>query len=276
MYNSTSRALFSSSISDPSSFVDYFPTGESKRGYYDANISPGGKWIVLNHKGPNAPYTFVMSSSDPSKNKTLRTNTDIENAHLVYNLPKTVVTRLPMKYSQDYKLDFQGINARITYPVGFSNERKHFYPLFVTFYGGPDSQTVTDQFKINILTYMASHWQNGTLPPPLEQALSDRNHSLHKRSGLALDALIHEHLVKRSLPTDMSALEAYRRFTAQPPFVVLEIDGRGTGCRGQPFRFSVTRQMGTVEADDILDSVSQFVKNNDFIDPQKVALWGMF
>jgi dipeptidyl aminopeptidase/acylaminoacyl peptidase len=146
-------------------------------------------------------------------------------------------------------------NAKVIYPVLFNESLKHFYPLLVQTYNGPNSQRVTKSFGFDVHAFAASRWHHGTQSPYIDDILLDEQQH-HGRQGSAQDEV------------------KYRRKTAQPPFVVLHLDVRGTGFRGEAFRSPIVKQLGITEATDIIETVRKWVAENDFVDPEKVGFWG--
>lgn len=268
-FNSTTRTLFSANLNggDPTPILT---SNASTRGYYSASISPGGSFASLSYGGPEVPSTTVVSLVlSPEKSRLYDDNKIMRDALVDYSLPSVRLAKLAIQYSEDYNLDADYVNARVTYPVNFKPQ-DHYYPLFVTLYGGPNSQVVSEKWSLDFLTFLASSYHHGTTPPEIEVIMKDTS---TKGKRQLLDERLYSHLRKRSLNSS-STLEAYSKLTSQPPFVVLQIDVRGTGFRGLAFRHAVTGQLGSAEVDDILQIVHNFVGDNSFIDPEKVAMWG--
>ncbi|KAK3827411.1 MAG: dipeptidyl peptidase IV N-terminal region-domain-containing protein [Benniella sp.] len=64
----------------------------------------------------------------------------------------------------------------------------------------------------------------------------------------------------------MSAVEKLK-------YVVVVVDGRGTGYRGRAFRISVVNQLGKVETEDQI-AAGKHWKTLPYVDPDRVAIWG--
>ncbi|KAF9432501.1 hypothetical protein BGZ76_010697 [Entomortierella beljakovae] len=56
-------------------------------------------------------------------------------------------------------------------------------------------------------------------------------------------------------------------------YVVVVVDGRGTGYRGRKFRISVVNQLGKFETEDQI-AAGKHWKTLSYVDPEKVAIWG--
>ncbi|KAJ3242354.1 hypothetical protein HDU78_001415 [Chytriomyces hyalinus] len=56
-------------------------------------------------------------------------------------------------------------------------------------------------------------------------------------------------------------------------YIILVVDPRGTCCKGRGFRAVVSKQLGKLEASDVVDAASYIVQKG-FVDPAKVAIWG--
>ncbi|KAJ3226629.1 hypothetical protein HK099_004510 [Clydaea vesicula] len=60
---------------------------------------------------------------------------------------------------------------------------------------------------------------------------------------------------------------------ANAGFVVLMVDGRGTGFKGRKFRTCVSKHLGKYEVDDQI-AAAKWLSKLDFIDSERIALWG--
>ncbi|KAG0077163.1 hypothetical protein BGZ90_007622 [Linnemannia elongata] len=56
-------------------------------------------------------------------------------------------------------------------------------------------------------------------------------------------------------------------------YVVVIVDGRGTGFRGRDFRISVVNQLGKFETEDQI-AAGEHWKTLSYVDPERVAIWG--
>ncbi|KAF9200764.1 hypothetical protein BGZ49_009007 [Haplosporangium sp. Z 27] len=56
-------------------------------------------------------------------------------------------------------------------------------------------------------------------------------------------------------------------------YVVVVVDGRGTGFRGRDFRISVVNQLGKFETEDQI-AAGKHWKTLSYVDPNRVAIWG--
>ena len=53
-----------------------------------------------------------------------------------------------------------------------------------------------------------------------------------------------------------------------------KIDGRGSGYQSDEHMFEIYRNLGTVEAEDTITVVKKLIAKYDFIDKEKVGIWG--
>ena len=56
--------------------------------------------------------------------------------------------------------------------------------------------------------------------------------------------------------------------------VYVLMDTRGTGGQSNEFMFSVYKRLGTVEMEDEISVTRQLVRDNNYMDPERVAIWG--
>ncbi|XP_035703535.1 inactive dipeptidyl peptidase 10 isoform X2 [Folsomia candida] len=61
---------------------------------------------------------------------------------------------------------------------------------------------------------------------------------------------------------------------SQKNYILVEIDGRGTGFQGESNRHAVYRKLGTLEVTDQIEAVMDLVKRLPFIDKDNMAVWG--
>ena len=62
-------------------------------------------------------------------------------------------------------------------------------------------------------------------------------------------------------------------FLAQEGYVVVCVDPRGTGARGEEFRKCTYMQLGKIESDDQI-AAAKFLRDKPFIDNSKICIWG--
>lgn len=60
---------------------------------------------------------------------------------------------------------------------------------------------------------------------------------------------------------------------AQKGYIIVSIDGRGTGARGTAFRTATYAQLGKLETDDQIAS-ARALKTLPYVDPSRVGIWG--
>lgn len=116
--------------------------------YYEAKYSPSGKYASIIYKGPDIPKQYLVD---------------------LHNLEAKPLSVVDTKYLQDTLSQFavptkefieidigDGVvlNAKVTKPVGFLENRK--YPLLVNYYGGPGSQRVESKFDVGFADAIVS------------------------------------------------------------------------------------------------------------------------
>jgi len=62
-------------------------------------------------------------------------------------------------------------------------------------------------------------------------------------------------------------------FLATHGYIVVSIDGRGTGGRGRDFKKTVYKRLGELETADQIEAVSELAEL-DYVDPDRVGIWG--
>ncbi|MFD2935707.1 S9 family peptidase [Spirosoma flavum] len=60
---------------------------------------------------------------------------------------------------------------------------------------------------------------------------------------------------------------------AQKGYIIVSVDGRGTGARGAAFRNATYAQLGKLETEDQI-AAARYLKTLPFVDPSRVGIWG--
>ena len=62
-------------------------------------------------------------------------------------------------------------------------------------------------------------------------------------------------------------------YLAQQGFLVVSVDGRGTGARGEAFKKCTYMQLGRYESDDQI-AAANYLSSLSFVDKERIAIWG--
>ena len=142
------------------------------------------------------------------KGKTIRTLEDNQQLKELIN-----------EYQLEEKSFFQfetsegnSLNGWMIKPADFDENKT--YPVLITQYSGPNSQSVTDKWSVD--------WYN---------------------------------------------------YLAQEGYLVVCVDPRGTGARGEDFRKVTYLQLGKYESEDLVES-AKYLQTLPFVDKQNMAIWG--
>lgn len=65
----------------------------------------------------------------------------------------------------------------------------------------------------------------------------------------------------------------WHQYMAQEGYIVVCVDGRGTGGRGQEFKKSTYLQLGKLESDDQIAVAKQFALR-EYVDAERIGIWG--
>ncbi|KAL4923828.1 dipeptidyl aminopeptidase dapB [Aspergillus undulatus] len=182
-------------------------TDTSEPGYYDVSFSEGSGYALLSYKGPSIPWQSIISTSG-DETKTLKT---IEENVGLARLVKQHA--LPTKVYSNITIDGFTLQVVERRPSHFNPARK--YPVLFHLYGGPGSQTVNREFKVDFQSYVAS-------------ALG---------------------------------------------YIVVTVDGRGTGFIGREARCIIRGNIGHYEAIDQIETAKEWAKKG-YVDETRMAIWG--
>ncbi|KAK7492831.1 hypothetical protein BaRGS_00015969 [Batillaria attramentaria] len=181
---------------------------EERCQFVETIFSPSTEYYILHCLGPGIPYYSLYSPKDSSELRRLENNTAFWKRTESKAMPK-------VKYVQVDLESKDKVWGKLLLPRILNEEEILLYPLLVTVYGGPNTQQVTEEYKISWETYMVSSRE----------------------------------------------------------FVILYVDGRGTGGRGQRWLHEIYKRLGTDEVDDTI-AATWDVSKRQFIDSDKIAIWG--
>ncbi|PGH17211.1 hypothetical protein AJ80_04920 [Polytolypa hystricis UAMH7299] len=182
-------------------------TNTSESAYYDISFSHGAGYALLNYQGPHIPWQKVISTpaNDNHYEDTIEKNEALEHKIKQYALPTLIY--------QNVTIDGFTLPVVERRPPNFDPNRK--YPVLFYLYGGPKSQTVSQQFRIDFQTYVAS-----TLG-----------------------------------------------------YIVVTVDGRGTGFIGRKARTIIRDNIGHYEARDQIETAKIWAKKG-YVAADRMAIWG--
>ncbi len=84
-------------------------------------------------------------------------------------------------------------------------------------------------------------------------------------------------MVQYSGPNSQSALDKYsldwEEYMAAQGYLVVCIDGRGTGARGEQFRKCTYQNLGIIESDDQIAGAN-YLASLSYVDKKRIAIWG--
>lgn len=175
-------------------------------GYYTASFTPKCGYYVLYYTGPDVPWSRVVKIKSAWFHE-LETGDAIRKSVKEFNLPLT-------KYFTIKNANGDDMNAKMLVPPGFKDDGSIAYPVLMRVYGGPNSQTVSQQYGFDYMTMISN-------------------------AG----------------------------------FVVLIVDGRGTGFKGRKYRACVSKNLGHYEVIDQI-AAAEYMANLTFIDPKRIGIWG--
>ncbi|KAK9510889.1 hypothetical protein O3M35_005573 [Rhynocoris fuscipes] len=116
--------------------------------YHNVIFSPNSAYYILECLGPGLP-TISLHQADGTKLTTLQNNTKLYDKISKVALPQ--IKTFPVEISGGYQAQ-----VRLFLPPGLKEGEITKYPLLLQVYGGPGSQLVTERFKIDWTTYLAS------------------------------------------------------------------------------------------------------------------------
>ncbi|KAI9374750.1 pheromone maturation dipeptidyl aminopeptidase DapB [Aspergillus egyptiacus] len=182
-------------------------TDTSEPGYYAASFSHGTGYALLSYAGPSIPWQSIVSTEGDELTtlKTIEDNKDLSRLVNQYALSTDIY--------QNITIDGFTLQVVERRPPHFNPSKK--YPVLFHLYGGPGSQTVSHEFKVDFQTYVAS-------------ALG---------------------------------------------YIVVTVDGRGTGYIGREARCIIRGDIGHYEAIDQITTAKEWAQK-PYVDESRMAIWG--
>ncbi len=109
----------------------------NKPGTHDAEFSNNFRYYTDTWSDANNPFIYSLYRNDGTLLRTLEDNSSLKKKMQEYGFSRKEFIRIPVSDSLE-------LNAYLIKPADFDSTRK--YPLFMSVYGGPGSQDVTDSW----------------------------------------------------------------------------------------------------------------------------------
>ncbi|MFW5754661.1 MAG: prolyl oligopeptidase family serine peptidase, partial [Marinilabiliaceae bacterium] len=65
----------------------------------------------------------------------------------------------------------------------------------------------------------------------------------------------------------------WEQYLATEGYIVVSVDPRGTGARGEEFLKSTYMQLGSLESEDLIEA-AEYLAAQNYIDPERIGIWG--
>jgi len=176
-----------------------------KQGTNSASFSKGFKYYINTFSSAQQPPYITLHNKKGKTIRVLEDNNKLQKK--LNNMDHSLKEFFSFKTSDDVK-----INAYMIKPVDFNPSKE--YPVLVTQYSGPASQSVRDSWSFG--------WNN---------------------------------------------------YLAQEGYLIVSVDPRGTGARGEEFRKITYKQLGHYETIDLVET-AKYLGKKDFIDKDRIGIWG--
>jgi dipeptidyl-peptidase-4 len=176
-------------------------------GTNQASFSKTSKYYLLTYSNANQPPVISLFNVKGKLIRVMEDNKAIADKMKNYNF--SVREFYTFKTADNIDL-----NGWMIKPPDFDPNKK--YPVFMTLYGGPNSQTVEDQWD-----YM----------------------------------------------------DTWHQMIAQKGYIVVSVDNRGTGFRGEEFRKCTYKQLGKIETYDQIEA-AKYLGSLPYVDAKRIGIYG--
>ncbi|KAK6338201.1 hypothetical protein TWF730_002275 [Orbilia blumenaviensis] len=181
-------------------------TNASSDGFYAASFSNKARYALLSYNGPGIPWQKVIETDPKSAyEETIQTNDNLKELLSQYELPT--------KHYSTVNIDGFELNVVERRPPHFNPKLR--YPVLFQVYGGPGSQQVSKEYRVDFQSYIA----------------------------------------------------------ATLNYIVVTVDGRGTGYIGRKARVIVRGDLGKYESHDQIETAKIWAKKK-YTDETRFAIWG--
>ena len=174
-------------------------------GTNNAFFSTSHDYFINRYCNTTTPPIFTLHNSAGKRIRVIENNDDLTHKLNEYNI-------LPKEFFKFTTSEGIELNGWMIKPKNFNPNKK--YPVLMTQYSGPNSQSVLDR------------WQIG-----------------------------------------------WEQYLAYNDILVVCVDGRGTGARGEDFRKSTYMKLGHLESDDQIETAKYLAKQS-YVDKNRIAIWG--
>lgn len=179
-----------------------------KKGSSSAQFSSTFDYYSVNYSTINTAPAFTVYNRAGKEVRTIQDNAGYDKIQKEYGAQ-------PIEFFSFTTSENVQLNGWMLKPANFSTRNK--YPVFMTQYSGPGSQSVTDSWK------GMSYW--------------------------------------------------WYQMLAQSGYVVVCVDGRGTGGRGEEFKKMTYLQLGHYETIDQIEA-AKYLGKLSYIDKSRIGIWG--
>ncbi|KAJ3071201.1 hypothetical protein HDU98_005683 [Podochytrium sp. JEL0797] len=127
-------------------------------GWYEASFSTGGGYYLLTYYGPDVPFQKVVSLYDSTLNFPFKLNEKVSANLQNYAMPRELHTTIPLGPEHlDSKQQPITLNAKLVVPNSFNPmDKTAQYPVLISFYGGPNSQTINMRYGLSFESALAA------------------------------------------------------------------------------------------------------------------------
>lgn len=180
----------------------------SESGTNSAHFSKNYKYYFITNSGINRPHKVSLYFWSGKLVRVIKDNAEISAAMAKYNLSKP-------EFFNFTTTEGVVLNGWMIKPAGFSATTK--YPVIQYMYGGPNSQTVKDEW--------------------------------------------------------LGPNYFWFQMLAQKGYLIVSVDNRGTGARGEEFNKCIYKQLGKLETIDQIE-VAKWLGKQTYVDANRIGAWG--
>jgi len=291
--------VFNMYYANPKSGVFRLVLREENKSYVDSEyltsirFSASGFTYLSEQNG--YAHIYLYSPTGVMQRQVTKGNWDVTRLIGIDEVTKTVyyesAEESPLRRAV-YKIDAKGVKTRLTKQAGTNSaEFSTNFAYYVNKYSNANTPMQITVYEAKKGTALRVLQENNALKKKLAEYGYTKKEffTVQTASGYELNAWMVKPvnfdenkkypvlMVQYSGPASQEVTDSYgfdwEHYLASKGIMVVSVDGRGTGARGEAFRKCTYMKMGLLESQDQVE-VAQALGKLSYVDANRIAIWG--
>jgi len=291
--------VFNMYYANPKSGVFRLVLREENKSYVDSEyltsirFSASGFTYLSEQNG--YAHIYLYSPTGVMQRQVTKGNWDVTRLIGIDEVTKTVyyesAEESPLRRAV-YKIDAKGVKTKLTTQTGTNSaEFSANFAYYVNKYSNANTPMQITVYEAKKGTALRVLQDNNALKKKLAEYGYTKKEffTVHTASGYELNAWMVKPvnfdenkkypvlMVQYSGPASQEVTDSYgfdwEHYLASKGIMVVSVDGRGTGARGEAFRKCTYMKMGLLESQDQVEA-AQALGKLSYVDANRIAIWG--